>query len=132
MGNLIKNTHHIALRCDSYEMLQTAIGFYQNVLGMELVRTWGEGADAGAMLSTGNSLMELFAAGKNAEKGGTINHFALGTDDVDACVEAVRKAGYEITMEPNDIVIGSEPPFPARIAFCIGPVGEEIEFFCEK
>ena len=21
---------------------------------------------------------------------------------------------------------------PARIAFCIGPVGEELEFFCEK
>jgi len=57
---------------------------------------------------------------------------AFAVKDVDACVEAVRAAGYEITVEPNDIVIPSNPPLPARIAFCIGPVGEEIEFFCEK
>ena len=44
----------------------------------------------------------------------------------------LRAAGYKITMEPTDIVIGSTPPYPARIAFCIGPVGEELEFFCEK
>jgi glyoxylase I family protein len=35
-------------------------------------------------------------------------------------------------MEPKDIVIASEPPYPARIGFCIGPVGEEVEFFCVK
>ena len=40
--------------------------------------------------------------------------------------------GYEVFTQPNDIVIGSVPPFPARIAFCHGPVGEEIEFFQEK
>lgn len=26
----------------------------------------------------------------------------------------------------------SKPEYPARIAFCIGPVGEEIEFFHVK
>jgi len=61
-----------------------------------------------------------------------LRHLALDVDDTDAWVEAVRKAGYEITMEPTDICIKSDPPYPARIAFCIGPVGEEIEFFCVK
>ena len=34
--------------------------------------------------------------------------------------------------EPKDIEIQSDPRFPARIAFCHGPLGEDIEFFCEK
>jgi len=35
-------------------------------------------------------------------------------------------------MEPTDVVIKSEIPYPARIAFCIGPVGETVEFFHVK
>ena len=58
--------------------------------------------------------------------------YILVTEDVDACVTAVRKAGYEVFVEPKDIEIQSDPKFPARIAFCRGPLGEEIEFFCEK
>ena len=100
---------------------------------MEIVRTWGEGAFAGIMLNTGDgSLMEIFANAESRLPQGAIRHLALRTGDVDAAVEAVRKAGYEITDEPKDIVIPSEVPFPARVAFAIGPVGEEIEFFCEK
>ena len=47
-------------------------------------------------------------------------------------MRVVREAGYEVFIEPRDIVIASEPPFPARIAFCRGPLQEEIEFFQEK
>ena len=47
-------------------------------------------------------------------------------------VRNLRKAGYEVFVEPKDIEIQSDPKFPARIAFCRGPLGEEIEFFCEK
>ena len=61
-----------------------------------------------------------------------IHHFALRTTNTDACVTAVRQAGYPITVEPKEIVIASEPPFPARIAFCQGPLGEVIEFFQER
>jgi len=35
-------------------------------------------------------------------------------------------------LHDRDIVIASELPFPARIAFCRGPLQEEIEFFQEK
>ena len=53
-------------------------------------------------------------------------------DDVDGVIEKVKAAGYEVFIEPKDIVIRSDPPFPARMAFCYGPLGEELEFFQEK
>lgn len=132
MSRLIKGVHHIALKCHGVEEFEKTIGFYRDVLGMEVIRSWGEGAGSGMMLSTGNSLMEIFANAENDLPQGAIRHFALATDDVDACVEAIKKAGYEVFIEPKNIEISSDPVFPARIAFCIGPVGEEIELFCER
>jgi hypothetical protein len=32
----------------------------------------------------------------------------------------------------KDVVIPSIPEFPIRMAFCKGPLGEEIEFFKER
>ena len=84
------------------------------------------------MFDTGDGIIEVFEDGESPLPQGTIRHFAFATGDVDACVSAVRKAGYEVFIEPKDIEIQSHPRFPARIAFCRGPLGEEIEFFCEK
>jgi len=44
----------------------------------------------------------------------------------------VKSAGYEVFKEPQNIVIPSTPEYPARMAFCYGPLGEEIEFFQER
>lgn len=131
MSSLISGIHHVALKCNGTAEFEKTLDFYQNTLGLELVRSWGEGEKAGAMLSTGDGLLEVFASGEPLPQG-TIRHFALRTERVDDCVAAVRSAGYPITIEPKDIVIASNPAFPARIAFCMGPVGEEIEFFQEK
>lgn len=124
---LIKGVHHIALKCCGAEEYTRTVAFYRDILGLPVVRQW----DTGIMLDMGNSVMEIFKDGQQRLGQGTIRHFALRTQDVDACVEAVSKAGYEVFIEPNDIVISSNPVFPARIAFCKGPVGEEIEFFKE-
>ena len=132
MSKLIRGTHHVALKCAGTAEFQKTVSFYTEVLDLEPVRSWGSGTDSGIMLSTGNSLIEIFANGEDRPGEGTIRHFALATDDVDACVDAVRKAGYAITVEPKDGVIASSPSFPIRIAFCIGPVGETIEFFKER
>ena len=35
-------------------------------------------------------------------------------------------------MEPTDKTIQSEIPYPIGVAFCYGPIGEEIEFFAER
>ena len=125
---LIKGVHHVCMKCVTAEQFAEVCKFYGTVLGLPVVRRWG----AGIMFDLGGSLLEVFSNGTEALPQGVWQHIALATDDVDACVKAVSDAGYAITVESKDIVIASEPPLPARIAFCIGPMGEEIEFFCEK
>lgn len=44
--------------------MDAVIAFYCDVLGMNILRSWGDGVEAGAMLDTGNGVIELFA---NAE-----------------------------------------------------------------
>ena len=131
MKPLIQGIHHVALKCVGTREFETTVSFYRDVLGLDVIRSWGEGERAGIMLSAGGGLIEIFANGSERLEQGAVRHFALATGDVDACVTAVRQAGYAVTVEPKEIVIGSVPPFPARVAFCIGPVGEEIEFFQE-
>lgn len=126
--SLIKGIHHTAMKCCSPEEYDKVVAFYNGVLGLKIARTWNNGI----MFDTGSGLIEIFRDGDAPLAKGTIRHFALATDDVDACVEAVTKAGYEVFDGPRDIAIPSEPAFPARIAFCYGPLGEEIEFFCER
>ena len=125
---LIKGVHHVCMKCVTAEQFAEVQKFYGTVLGLPVVRHWG----AGIMFDLGGSLLEVFSNGTEALPQGVWQHIALATDDVDACVKAVSDAGYAITVESKDIVIASEPPLPARIAFCVGPMGEEIEFFCEK
>ena len=126
--SLITGIHHVALKCCTEEEYAKTLKFYNETLGMPVVRTWA----GGTMLNTGSGLMEIFNNGEAPLPQGAVRHFALATQDVDACIADVSAAGYEVTMQPRDIAIPATPVFPARIAFCIGPVGEEIEFFCEK
>jgi glyoxylase I family protein len=125
----ITGIHHIALKAKGVKTFEKLIEFYNGILGMPIVRCWGEGENLGAMLDTGAGLLEIFSNAPDILGQGALRHLAFEVDDPDVCIEAVRKAGYEVTIEPKDIVIASEPPYPARIAFCIGPVGEEVEFF---
>ena len=122
---LVKGIHHVCLKCSSEKEYEEVIRFYRDVLGLPVARTWAEGI----MFETGSGLIEIFNNAESPLPQGTIRHFALATDDVEACVKAVSDAGYEVFIEPKDIEIPSNPVFPARIAFCKGPLGEEIEFF---
>ncbi len=129
---LTKGIHHIALKARGRAEFDRTMNFYCDLLGCRLVRSWGEGENIAAMVDCGGSMLEIFANGNEVPGEGALRHMAFAVDDVDACVEKVRAAGYEITVEPNDIVIPSEIPFPVRIAFCNGPLGESLEFFFEK
>ena len=126
---MILGVHHIALKCHGLEAFNKTIHFYRDVFGCPVVRTWGEGGNSAAMLAIGDSLMEIFANGPDEPGTGAIRHFALRVDDVDFYANAAANAGYEVFIQPNDIVISSNPPYPARIAFVRGPVNEEIELF---
>ena len=128
----ITGVHHIALKAQGEEAYGKLIEFYNGILGMPIVREWDCNGGKAAMVDTGAGLLELFSTAPDILGEGALRHLAFSVEDPDVCIEAVRAAGYEITMEPKDIVIGSNPPYPARIAFCVGPVGESVEFFKER
>ena len=125
---MIKGIHHISLKCETKRELDRAISFYVDILGASICREWPEGI----MLDTGNGFIEIFCTGKGELTKGAIRHVALLTDHVDELSDRIKAAGYEVFIEPNDTVINSSPVYPIRMAFCIGPLGEEIELFCER
>lgn len=126
--SLVKGIHHVCIKCSSTAQYEEVQQFYGKVLELPVRRSW----DGGMMYDAGGSLIEIFTDAKSDLPQGAIRHFALATDDPDECVRKVREAGYPVTVEPKDVLIASNPPLPARVAFCEGPVGEEIEFFQEK
>lgn len=127
--SIIKGIHHVALKAHGMENFNKALDFYQNVLGMKKIRSWGKGEDIIVMLDTGAGILELFSNAPNVLPTGVFQHLAFETDQPDTCIDAVKRAGYQVTTEPTDVIIQSETPYPVRIAFCIGPVSETIEFF---
>ncbi|NLT58733.1 MAG: VOC family protein [Clostridiales bacterium] len=131
---LITGTHHISLKPADRASFEETLHFYRDLLELELLHRWDRPDGSGfAMLSTGNSLLEVVEGGApDKAPVGSIDHFALSTTQVDVLVERVQAAGYDITLAPRDGALGTTPPTPIRIAFCRGPIGELIEFFHEK
>lgn len=125
---MIKGLHHISMKCGTQEEFEKAKSFYLDLLGLNIVREWPEGI----MIDYGNGMLEIFSNGSGVKTKGALRHIAFATDNVDEMVDIVKKAGYEVFIEPNNITIKSEPEFKARMAFCFGPLGEEIEFFQER
>jgi glyoxylase I family protein len=60
---------------------------------------------------------------------GVFRHLALRVDECKVAIELARNAGAEITVEPRDVTLSSDPPMQIRIAFFKGPDGELIELF---
>ena len=125
---MIKGIHHISMKCGSAEEFSKVREFYISLLGLTVCREWPDGI----MLDTGSGYIEIFTNAQGEHRLGAIRHVALLTDDVDEIIEKVRAAGYDVFIEPDDIVIPSDPECHARMAFCYGPLGEEIEFFQEQ
>ena len=125
---MITGMHHVSMKCETPEDLDRVRLFYCELLGLKVLREW----PAGIMLDTGSGLLEIFKSGGQKGVLGTIRHIALASDDVDGDIEKVRRAGFEVFKEPNDLNIPSDPPFPIRMAFCFGPLGEEVELFQER
>ena len=122
---MIKGIHHVSMKCASAREAARVRAFYVDLLGMRLAREWPEGM----MIDTGCGYIEVFTTGEGIGQKGAIRHLALACSDVDGCVERVRAAGYQVFIEPRELLIPSDPPLRARMAFCKGPLGEEIEFF---
>ena len=125
---MITGLHHISMKCGTAEELEKVKEFYVSILGLKICREWAEGL----MIDTGNRKIEIFTNANGEHRLGAIRHFALATDKVDELTDKLRAEGYGIILEPNDRVIPSTPELPIRMAFCFGPLGEQIEFFCER
>jgi glyoxylase I family protein len=122
--------HHVAMRVADFD---ATVNFYKDILGFREFRAWGQGDKRAIMMDTGDGgCLEVFAGGPkaddgNAKGGGVMTHFCLRTDDIDATVERIRQAGAEITVEPKNVDIPSDPILPVRLAFFKGPAGEIVE-----
>ena len=124
---MIRGLHHVSLKCSTPAELEETRRFYCDVLGLRLHRQW----PAGMLLDTGSGLIEVFLGEGGIRAKGAVRHLALACSDVDAAAEAVRWDGRTVFIGPKEIELPSDPPVRARMAFCIGPLGEEIEFFDE-
>jgi catechol 2,3-dioxygenase-like lactoylglutathione lyase family enzyme len=129
---VIKNCglHHVTVQARN---LEVSLRFYRGVLGMETVAEFRMPSREITLLDVGDgSHIELFAPTGDTPAVGApaandpLVHIALATSDACAAAERVRRAGYEITIEPKVIDLGDSQ---ATIAFCRGPSGEAIEFF---
>ena len=122
--------HHVAMRVKDFD---ASVRFYTEVLGFTKAIGWGDGDKRAIMLDAGDGgCLELFAGGAVHAGDGAVLHFALNCQDVDATVERIRASGAEITTEPKDVEIPSEPPAAVRLAFFRGPDGELVELFRRK
>lgn len=125
---MIKGIHHVSLKTRNDDEYCKVRAFYTDILGLKTVKE----CDACILLDTGSGIVEIFRNGTDEPESSIIRHYAFSVEDVDKWTETVRKAGYEVFVEPKDVCIGGDPLFPARVSFCRGPLGEEIEFFCQK
>ena len=125
---MITGIHHISMKCGTAEEYRKAKEFYVDVLGFTVRREWPEGM----MIDTGSGLLEIGNDRAGIRNIGAIRHIAFATDNTDEIIGKVKAAGYEVFIEPKDIVFRTEPEYPSRIAFCYGPLGEQVEFFQER
>jgi catechol 2,3-dioxygenase-like lactoylglutathione lyase family enzyme len=122
--------HHIAVQARDWEISRH---FYESILGMPFVTEFETATEKFAFFEIGNgSTIELFHPLADTPKPNSpaandpVTHFALTTSNLHEVIARVREAGYTITEEPFDIIIGT---WDATIAFFTGPNGESIELF---
>lgn len=132
-GLYVKGVHHISIKAQGLEQMEKTVMFYHQVLGMEIVRRWGQGDSSACMVDAGGCLLEIMASGQTGETG-VVNHFALAVEpqQLDQWIAKIRAAGCPITMEPQDKMLPAQPPLPVRIAFFQGPAGELVELMAER
>lgn len=125
---MINGFHHVAMRAKDFDK---SIEFYTDGLGFKETNRWEmKDGKRAVMIDTGNdNYLEIFEGRENEVSEGSYIHLAFTTDDCNKSLEMAKNAGAEITMEPQNIDINSDPVLPVRVAFCKGPDSEIIEFF---
>ena len=115
--------------------LDRSIGFYTDVMGMQLLRK-SENEQYEYTLafvgygdeSTGAVIELTYNWGTSEyEHGSAFGHIAIGVDDIYTTCDTLRAAGANITREPGPVKGGS-----TEIAFVEDPDGYKIELIQNK
>lgn len=128
---MVTGFHHVSVKTREWDR---TMRFYTELLGCVTKVAWRAAPARAAMLQIPGAgcYVEVFEdMAFQPVPNGSIGHFALRTDDVDAMAEKVRAFGAPITVEPKSVTIPNTTelgPVPVRIFFCEGPNGEVIEF----
>ncbi|HZV98542.1 MAG TPA: lactoylglutathione lyase [Methylophilaceae bacterium] len=111
--------------------LQRSINFYQDILGMKLLRKhdYTDGKFSLAFIGYGDekdhTVLELTHNWDTAnyDKGNAYGHVAIEVDDAYKACEEVKKAGGKVVREAGPMMHGT-----TIIAFIEDPDGYKIEF----
>ena len=125
---MIKGIHHVSMKTRNDAEYERVKKFYSEILGLKIIKE----CESCLLLDTGNGIVEIFRNGTEEAVRGVIRHFAFAVDDVKKCVDAVSGAGYEVFVPMKEVDVGGDRNLHATIAFCKGPLGEEIEFFSSE
>jgi glyoxylase I family protein len=120
--------HHVSMKVRDVDK---TIKFYSEGIGFVERFSWGQHPKRTVLLDTGDgNYFEVSQGDPDQVYGDDVfRHLALRVGDCDAAIEAARAAGAEVTVEPKDVTLSSDPPLQLRIAFFKGPDGELIELF---
>ena len=125
---MIKGIHHVSMKTRNDVEYERVKKFYSEILGLKIIKE----CESCLLLDTGNGIVEIFRNGTEEAVRGVIRHFAFAVDDVKKCVDVVSWAGYEVFVPMKEVDVGGDRNLHATIAFCKGPLGEEIEFFSSE
>lgn len=133
----IKGLHHVALAAPDAAIYGRAVAFYRDVLGFPVMKSFSNGPRRITMLDMGNTVLEI-VGGVETEAVGPVFHLAVEVDrpdEVDAMLGKCAAAGCAVTVPPSELRRPDETNAGAEVAlrnaFCTGPAGERLEFFCE-
>jgi catechol 2,3-dioxygenase-like lactoylglutathione lyase family enzyme len=126
----VSGMHHIAIQCRDF---QESLRFYRDVLGMKPVLEFGTDREIVLVDLGDGTHLELLGPIQDVPQSEILStpshplmHIALASKDARAATEIVRQAGFPITVEPKDVMLGT---MKVTNAFFTGPNGESLEFF---
>ncbi len=83
--------------------LPQALAFYRDTLGFDLAWSWGEPAEIAAVCRDG---IEITLTCRADARPVGASHLCLGLSGVDACYEAIQRAGATIVLPIGDRAYG--------------------------
>lgn len=129
MGNWIQGVHHIAVKPTPQQREKT-IDFYTRILGMEVVKTFGNPERPILMVSCGDgTCIEILGREEAVPADGAFPHVALYTDKIEELAARLEAEGYPMRDAPKSMELAGKA---CKNAFFFGPTGEEIELFWEE